>query len=125
MPSHVGNIHDQLGSCFGLIVPGHLLDLVGSGVALSWALRMVPDVSKIFEDRQPVRVLYLLDALSCDSGQLLPFRRAARQSVAMFSHHDLRASFSRGRAGSLVTLRSAPRFSLSAELPREAARALS
>jgi len=29
------------------------------------------------------------------------------------------------RAGSLVTLESAPSFSLSAELPREAARALS
>ena len=34
MPSHVGNIHNQLGSCFGLIVPGHLLELVGSGVPL-------------------------------------------------------------------------------------------
>ena len=58
---HVGNIHNQLGSCFGLIVPGHLLELVGSGVPL----RMVPNVSKIFEDCRPVRVLpaisYLLD----------------------------------------------------------------
>jgi len=61
--------------------------------------------------------------LSCASGQLLPWFWAVRQSVTMVSHHDLCASSSRGsqqpllwrclmRAGSLVTLKSAPRQSV-------------
>ena len=64
MPPHVGDIHNQIGSCFGLVVPGHLLELVGTGVPIWWALRMVPDVSEIFEDRQPVWVLPAVRYLS-------------------------------------------------------------
>jgi len=54
---HVGDIHDQISSFFGLIVSGHLLELVRSGVFFQWALRMVPNISEIFEDLQPVCVL--------------------------------------------------------------------
>jgi len=62
---HARDVHDQIGSCFGLIVPGHLLELIGSGLPFWWALWMVPNIFEIFEDHQPIWVLpavrYLLD----------------------------------------------------------------
>jgi len=57
MPTQAGDIHDQIGSYFGLIVPGHFLELIRSGVPFWWPPRVVPNISKIFEDCQPVWVL--------------------------------------------------------------------
>jgi len=102
MPTQARDVHDQIGSCSGLIVPGHLLELMRSGVLFWLALRMVPNISEVFEDRQPIWVLPAVRyatswiALSCESGHLLPLFWAAQQSVTMVSHHDLCASFSRG-----------------------------
>jgi len=59
------DVSDQDDSCFGLVMPSHLLEPVWSGVFFRRALRTVSDTSEVREDRWPVWVLpavrHLLD----------------------------------------------------------------
>jgi len=65
MSAHIRDVPDQVGSCFGLVVPSHLLEPVRSGVFLRRALRTISDTFKVQEDKWPVWVLpavcHLLD----------------------------------------------------------------
>jgi len=64
MPMQARDVHDQVGSWFGMIVQGHLLELIRSGVPFWWALQMVPNMSEIFEDCQQIWVLPAVHYLS-------------------------------------------------------------
>jgi len=67
MSAHTRDVPDQVGFCFGLIVPSHLLEPERSGVFLRRALRTISDIFKVHEDRWPhwvhLAVRHLLD---CD-----------------------------------------------------------
>jgi len=134
------DVPDQVSSCFELIVPSHFWSLEGleyySGGPSGRSLMNLR--SERTDGQSGCSQLSTTSwiTMSCESGQHLPLFWAVLQSVTMVSPQDLCASFSRGsrqnlmkrrliRARSRVTLESAPRLSLSAELRREVARALS
>jgi len=53
MSAQTRDVSDQVGSCFGLVMPSHLLESV-TGVFLQRALKTVSDISEVRKNRWPV-----------------------------------------------------------------------